>query len=1300
MIKSLNRRGVALVIVLSFLVLISMLIVAFFTSVKTETVASKTYASGISTKQLADSATSLVMGTIKEATYTGTAASSGTQAWASQPGMIRTYDSNGQPVAYYKLYSSDTLKVTTGLAGYQPDADAPLDWDQSPALYTDLNSPVTVPSSTGSSVVFPIIDPRAQSLVEGFSYASGTINGIVSTGDDAERVPMPVRWLYVLQDGSITAPTGVLNGGTTATWVSGSGAPSATNPIVGRIAYWTDDETCKVNINTAGGDLATSPNADGSVPGSFWDTPKVDYPAERLFATNQPCTNEYQRYPGHPATVSLSTVFSGLQRSDIGAIAPRIVDAGSEGGTVLSASSSASVNGQVLPTITPDYDRLYASVDELMFSASARGQNPGITHDTLEKTRFFLTANSRAPDLNLFGQPRVCIWPLWNESLTAASTPHYTATDKMIAFCCTVGGTASALSGTTTSYYFTRSDCTSPTVDRKITRNSQLNAYLQTLTGKAIPGFGGDFLTKYKADRNQILAEIFDYIRIVNLQDANLDPSNWYAPGGQVVPSQIVTATGTTRGFGRFDTISQAALVFYCTGTTALTVAGSSGLPATTTYPTTAMRAVLLFEPYNIAAGYAAPSKPTYQYVVSPQSVNLTTYIDSVDPTKGTGTSSSFHGDTNYVFLNSGYNSRPWGGVGGIANQFMQLSGTTKSADISGAGFGSASCTGSTVYPYITPEFQLAAKNQVFQLMPTTYTVTIKAYNQPIQTITLSFPGAYLPAPVVPAMHSVPGMSWLDTIAMDPTSRFASVSSTNWHNIITTVGSGDGNGATVSGTFTTAGDVVRAIQVGGPTNGDLRLVQAAATVPFTWFSPDYGYDPSVSYVDLNAAANGTSASTSNLTQPGRYQAHSLTAGLSSQRYYPMSSNITNTSDGWIVYKNNLVNAVTQYYPPSVPAFKQVQLFAGKDAVPMSNGKPGDWDTGIGYGADGPHINKTDDGTNAVFTGTYGTGIGRDNIPYYVYQTGTSLGSSLSSPNRQIASAVQFGSLSTGVARGLPWQTLLFRPDPTKVHPGSAAPKDYLLLDLFTMPVVEPYAISEPLSTAGRVNMNYRIAPFKYITRSTAVRAALKATMVMAISPGTIGYYKNNSGGKGNNGNTPGTPFRYPVNPDDTLKFFEDRFNLSDANDINKHGLYVSAGEICDVPLVPKGSTSTKANYAGLLAASPSNFWDDFMLTGDNIRETPYAHLYPLLTTKSNTYTVHIRVQSLKKVNSTPATQWVEGKDQVVGEYRGSTLFERYIDPQDARLDPKSGRTTYVFPDTTSLEQLYRYRVLNTKKFAP
>ena len=56
-----------------------------------------------------------------------------------------------------------------------------------------------------------------------------------------------------------------------------------------------------------------------------------------------------------------------------------------------------------------------------------------------------------------------------------------------------------------------------------------------------------------------------------------------------------------------------------------------------------------------------------------------------------------------------------------------------------------------------------------------------------------------------------------------------------------------------------------------------------------------------------------------------------------------------------------------------------------------------------------------------------------------------------------------------------------------------------MLDLFQMPVVEPYPISEPFSTAGKVNLNYHIAPFGYITRSTALRGVLTPMRVSAVA---------------------------------------------------------------------------------------------------------------------------------------------------------------------------------------------------------
>jgi len=52
---------------------------------------------------------------------------------------------------------------------------------------------------------------------------------------------MPVKWIYVLQDGTLAPATLGTSGSVAHVLLA-----SSTNPIVGRIAFWTDDETCKV----------------------------------------------------------------------------------------------------------------------------------------------------------------------------------------------------------------------------------------------------------------------------------------------------------------------------------------------------------------------------------------------------------------------------------------------------------------------------------------------------------------------------------------------------------------------------------------------------------------------------------------------------------------------------------------------------------------------------------------------------------------------------------------------------------------------------------------------------------------------------------------------------------------------------------------------------------------------------------------------------------------------------------------------------------------------------------------------
>ena len=156
----------ALVIVLGFLVLITVLIVAYFTSVTTESSTAKTYANGAATKFLADSAVNIVMGQIAKGTQ-GQSAAGERLTWASQPGMIRTYgtSSAGSSGNYaedcYKLYSSPQMVVPASTAQSGPAMlqamtnDIPAAWNNEPAIFTDLNAPVT---DAAGKVNFPIID--------------------------------------------------------------------------------------------------------------------------------------------------------------------------------------------------------------------------------------------------------------------------------------------------------------------------------------------------------------------------------------------------------------------------------------------------------------------------------------------------------------------------------------------------------------------------------------------------------------------------------------------------------------------------------------------------------------------------------------------------------------------------------------------------------------------------------------------------------------------------------------------------------------------------------------------------------------------------------------------------------------------------------------------------------------------------------------------------------------------------------------------------------------------------------------
>jgi len=625
-----SKRGIALISVLTVVTLATILVLTFFTLARNELVASVNYSDGLHAKALSETAINMVIGQIRRATEPQ---SNVPQAWASQPGAIRTY--NGLTGVFqngYKLYSSAAMVETgAGSAGenslVNTDFAALGTWSSQLWKYVDLNEPVI----RGDRIYYPIVDPRARDYpewddarefddagVEGFDW---NLTGIAQspmqdalqeitdplTGRKHTALPMPVEWIYQLEDGTF----GTLDNSLTFTATGGGGgaAPSKQNPIIGRIAFWTDDESSKSNVNVHAG-------------GTAWDTPRAGGDIDRNLGRYQPAQHEWQRYKGHPATTSLAPVlFPGMKNitlnrdemEKIFKLVPRIVGGGSASGTrAVNPNDPLESNGLIA-----DKDRLYPSLDDFILRPGGeRGDNhtdPNITfgprlendfpqlsggqteNELMELTRFFLTVSSRSPEVNLFNMPRVSIWPTYYAKTSNEEQYHKTNFDRFIRYCAELGETG----GERHQYYFQRKNADSATSDwDDIPRNKAVYGYLDNLMAKQIPGYGASFRDKYGKDNcRQLLTQMFDYIRSSNLFDDSIydeaipdNPNSWrgaykkvnsaghfsftnyrteserglHMGHGQVTPLKVTYDGSSTMGFGRFYTLEEAAIQLIC----------------------------------------------------------------------------------------------------------------------------------------------------------------------------------------------------------------------------------------------------------------------------------------------------------------------------------------------------------------------------------------------------------------------------------------------------------------------------------------------------------------------------------------------------------------------------------------------------------------------------------------------------------------------------------------------------------------------------------------------------------------
>ena len=1548
-----RKRGLALIMVVSCLALLTVLMLALFSTTENEFKATSGFVAGQNARLLADSATNIVMGQLQKAVKPNTSGTSRT-IHATQPGAVRSYAADGTFRALFKMYSSHEMEIR----GNGPADEAkinsdlpPTDWNTKPARYVDLNEPIVRVGASAAltELSFPIIDPTAYTKttspapVEGFIYSdkalddklAGTgsqINGVVlptasSSSALNQRLPMPVEWLYVLQDGSLGAISDATNEFMPA---AGGSAPTIDNPIVGRIAFWTDDECCKVNINTA------------SEP-TFWGTPRFYHEREHEWAEKPPTASEYQRFPGHPATVALSTVLfpgqdfdthvasSSLYNSKIKPlivrkerlydIIPKIARGGSVGGTKFFQKDdqpnlpSSGLASSVDPSRGVN-ERLYATLDELLFSEDldASGKNRLTNNDQqgadgsapitivdralLERSRFFLTASSRAPEFSILGTPKIAMWPL----STSLDSKHRTPYDNLIAFCSTLKGQQD------NNYYFQRQKAHDATYDiASIGRNAALMKYLLAMVGKEMPktgtgtGAAKTLAQKYGDDNiRSTLVEIFDYIRSTNLYDNilsannNLSKKSLSSPGpndpygyrnnptdiftytdalsvrtrtkdsggnalqpsqqqqvadngwpghGTVTPS-LWQPQGSTkyRGMGRFFTLSEIGLQFICTADGRLDdnsfkIPGyedkrSGGASAWRLDPT-------ILDPPPPAPYQNEGISSAYPYLGNGNAYWWSNFPPK-PPANAYGTSvGAPDKDPRNPNKHPGYDPKNWNvtlengkplaedqrRVGAMLDleMFCPSEGWTLlhpewTVVLDGTFINGITVEGQNVFR-TDSDIVLKSSNNVFQAN--------NVYSSG-GTVT---PGGVLDGKKLKGVGNMPpdpgyvgdppsnGHDNLDDCGL--ASNFFTVD----------VGTDPANPKPMHVAFTGPPLVVKlydshdylnhdpvqiikidfnqingaSVEVPPPSlvktssqkrsaieNGVLRIYNAVEA-PHWWafhkggalgrwkkrgpVTPEnidsWGYaetDASITERTggrLNGVAGNTDLS---LITSGDV-IRSVIPALGDYRVlmarYEVPPTMWQLHPKWGDNKVAMAHNFSGHDSAGIAGFdagspplqfmdsvsgdyksKNPDLPRSTEALNAVNSL-GDFDNGQGNTRDGAYCNKPDEGNFATLNFVFDkVGVRLYRSSYFFspweFDADRITSNSYFTPNRLVSSPVMFGSLPSAAfsgsalpgsgtytpnTGGRPWQTLLFRPHSqsssvSATHQGADNPPDHYLLDLFNMPVVEPYAISEPLSEAGKINLNYQIVPFTYISRATALHSVLKGQLMRAVPSGAVAQYKA-GGTKPNTTTFPpvgfweesgaASPTNSPsnngycwhrkINAEETVKQLAERFLMNSGLSANRKGLLRSASQVCELHMIPKDAPAgvpginVPATFSGPSDRDMqmSTFWKSHALTGDNSREEIYTNIYPKLTTRSNTFRVHMRTQVIKKARSTSPTTFDPNKDKVVSEFRGSQLLERFIDPNTTTIEDYTIGDPLSHP---SLDSYYQFRVLETKRFAP
>jgi hypothetical protein len=203
-----RHRASALLITLAFLTLIVMLVVSLVETVRIGNASASANLEGVRAELCAGQGIERVLGTLRAVTVPASGSTT-TNYWVSQPGALWTATTTG-------VLPSTIVDLSSGSA-----SSAIINSSTSYLRPANLNC-----ASLRASTNY---------LVTGCQVADGS------------TVAMQLKWIYIRRSGTLDfSETPVTS--------------NKTDPVVGRYAYWTDDESSKVNYNLAW--VRTSSNAN------------------------------------------------------------------------------------------------------------------------------------------------------------------------------------------------------------------------------------------------------------------------------------------------------------------------------------------------------------------------------------------------------------------------------------------------------------------------------------------------------------------------------------------------------------------------------------------------------------------------------------------------------------------------------------------------------------------------------------------------------------------------------------------------------------------------------------------------------------------------------------------------------------------------------------------------------------------------------------------------------------------------------------------------------------------------------